>query len=533
MDSKLTIGLDFGTDSVRALLVDTANGEILASASTYYERWGHGDYSDACELRFRQHPLDYLKGMKQVVHEILQGIDPQRIAGIGVDTTGSTPCPVNRQGVPLALLPDFENDPDAMFILWKDHTAIAEAEAINAQASNWKDVNYTQYSGGTYSCEWFFAKILHILRQNPQVRQVAFSWVEHCDWITALLTGNSDPISMHRSRCAAGHKAMWHASWNGLPADAFLKAIDPLLGGLRSRLYTDTQTADKPAGTLCPEWASKLGLPVGITVAGGMVDGHVGAVGAGIRPGVLVKVFGTSSPDIAVTPQLAHAIPGICGQVDGSVLPGLIGLEAGQAAFGDIYAWCNQLVTGNGKKSLVELERVASQLPITPDGLLAIDWFNGRRTPKHNPHLRGSLIGLTLGTTAPMIYRALVEATCCGARSIVEYYRSEGVEVSTVVAVGGISRKSPFVMQTCADLLNMPIQVVKSDQVCALGGAMYAAVASGIYPDITTAIEKMNSGIDIIYRPDPERVELYERLYQRYLRYATFLEKEQMLDLKS
>ncbi|MBO5762318.1 MAG: ribulokinase, partial [Lentisphaeria bacterium] len=466
MANLLSIGLDFGSDSVRAVLVDTVDGTILNSAVFNYPRWAAGKYSDASEARFRQHPLDYLEGTEFVIKSVMAGIEPSRVAGIGIDTTGSTPCAVNREGTPLALTPEFAEEPDAMFILWKDHTALKEADRINEYIAEHPEENYTKYEGGIYSCEWFWAKILHSLRSNPRVRQAAYSWVEHCDWIVGELVGSKQPEKIYRSRCAAGHKAMWHASWGGLPPESFLTAIDPLLGGLRDRLYNETRTADFAAGKLTPEWAARLGLSENVVVAGSAFDAHAGAVGSGAMPYELVKVFGTSTCDI-ITADIPECIPGICGQVDGSVIPGITGLEAGQASFGDIFAWYKRCLSYTGTElSLAEIEKEAAALPPSDKGVLAIDWFNGRRTPDANAYLQGAILGLNLGTTAPAIYRALVESACCGARRIVERFRENGISVGSLIATGGISRKSPFTMQLCADLLNIPVKVAASDQVC-------------------------------------------------------------------
>ena len=530
MNSTLCIGLDFGTDSVRAVLARTDNGQIIATSVHEYVRWARGDYCDPAAMQFRQHPLDYLEGTEAVIRSVMAGIAPERVVGIGVDTTGSTPCAVNCNGTPLALTAEFANDPDAMFILWKDHTAIAEAERINDYAHSWGGPDYTLYAGGTYSSEWFWSKLLHVLRHNPRVRQAAFSFVEHCDWLCAELAGQCDPVTMSRSRCAAGHKAMWHASWGGLPAEDFLAGVDPLLAGWRERISSDSQTADQPVGTLCPAWAAKLGLGEHVVIAGGMIDCHAGAVGTGIRANELVKVFGTSTCDILVSKEVPHCVRGICGQVDGSVVPGMIGMEAGQAAFGDVYAWFRRLLSYEAPTSLPKLEQEAAALPLNLQGPLAMDWFNGRRSPDANPHLSGAIIGLNLSSTPAMIYRALVEATCCGARAISERFISEGIAVNAVLATGGISRKSPFVMQTCADILNRPIRVAASDQVCALGSAMFAAVAAAVHPDTETAMAHMSPGFDITYTPRPEFVAQYGLLYQRYQRYAELFEKAAMAE---
>ena len=516
---KYLIGLDFGTDSVRALLTDDRGRELTVSVREY-PRWKDGLYCNASESQFRQHPLDHLECLESVLKEVLTGIDRSQVAGIGIDTTGSTVCAVNAEGVPLALLPEFAENPNAMFLLWKDHTAIREAERINEVAGNWEGGDYRMFTGGIYSCEWFWSKILHVLRVDPAVGNAAFSWVEHCDWITAELTGKKDPLKMARSRCAAGHKALWHASWGGLPSGEFLRSVDPLLGELRKSLYTETLTADQAAGMISPVWAEKLGLPPDVAVACGLLDCHSGAVGANIRENTLVSVFGTSTCDLLVG-RGSRPVGGICGQVDGSIVPGLTGFEAGQSAFGDIFAWFRRFLSGGGMQiSLAELEREAAALPLSSDGVFALDWFNGRRSPGDNPNLKGAVFGMNLGTAPSMVYRALVEAACCGFRRIIDHFRAESQPVENVFATGGIAHKSPFVMQICADLLNMPIQIVRSEQVCALGGAMNAAAAAGLYPSLPEAMDSMSSGFDRIYSPVPAHTAVYEEIYRRYMKYA-------------
>jgi L-ribulokinase len=540
---RYLIGCDFGTDSVRAVVV-SANGGEEASCAVPYPRWSRGLYCDPRENRFRQHPLDYTESMINAVRGALADLPAdaaQRVVGIGIDTTGSTPCAVNEAGTPLALLPEFADNPNAMFVLWKDHTAVDEAAEINRAAASWSGPDFTAYEGGIYSSEWFWAKILHILRCDEAVRQAAFSWVEHCDWMPALLTGNTDPLTLKRSRCAAGHKAMWHAAWGGLPGEEFLADLDPLLAGLRERLYTETFTADVPAGRLCPEWAEKLGLPSGIAVSVGAFDAHMGAVGGGIKPATLTKIMGTSTCDMLVAaPGIIgdKQVAGICGQVDGSIIPGMIGLEAGQSSFGDVYAWFVDILfwplrfvqpSGASEEEELELKqgikdtilenltRAAEALDMENTSLLALDWLNGRRTPDADQSLKGALIGLTLGTSAPMIFRALVEATAFGSRAIVERFRREGVAIDEVVALGGIAQKSGFVMQVSADVLNMPIKVARSQETCALGAAMFAAAAAGVHPTLPQAQERMAGGFAETYRPDPERAARYDNLYRRYL----------------
>lgn len=521
---QLFIGLDFGSDSVRALLVDRFGNE-LATAVHCYRRWGEMRYCDAAKLQFRQHPADYLEGMEAVIAGVLKNQNASQVAAIAVDTTASTPCAVDRNGVPLALKAEFADDPDAMFILWKDHTAIAEEQRINECSGNWKDNDFRKYSGGIYSCEWFWSKVLHVLRHNAAVRENAYSFVELCDWIPGVLSGNCVPETMCRSRCAAGHKAMWHREWGGLPPEEFLVAVDPLLKGLRGRLYNETVTADHAAGVISPEWAAKLGVPESVVIGTGAIDCHVGAIGAQIKPGEMVKVLGTSTCDILVIPDPGKTVPGICGQVDGSVLPGLTGIEAGQSAFGDIYNWFRNFLGYAGEVALEKLEQDAAQLPVGAGGVSALDWHNGRRTPYADSGLTGAIAGLNLGTTAPMVYRALIESTVMGSKAILEHYRENMLTVNGITAVGGISHKSEFIMQMCADAFNMPIKVAKTGQSCALGAAMMAAAACKCYKDVPTASEQMGSGYLKIYTPDPERNRQYEKIYRKYRELGKVMEK--------
>ncbi len=552
MDSKFVIGIDYGTDSVRSVLIDTQSGKELDASVFYYPRWKKGLFCDPLKNRFRQHPLDYIEGLISTVKKITENLSAEkkdRITGISIDTTGSTPAPVNGDGTPLALLPDFDKDPDAMFILWKDHTAIKEAEEINKLAGNGKHPDYTQYSGGIYSPEWFWAKILHILRKNSKVRKNAHSWVEHCDWLPALLSGNTDPGKLRRSRCAGGHKALWHPEFGGLPSGEFLTELDPLLDGIRERLYSETYTSAEKAGELSEEWAENLGLSAGISIGVGALDAHFGAVGGEIRPGVMLKIMGTSTCDIIVAPCSeisGRPVRGICGEVDGSVVPGFIGMEAGQGAFGDIYAWFRKLlawplellpdsalISGETAKKLGEeiidkiiplLSRQASAVPAGETALIAVDWMNGRRTPDAAPLLKGAIGGLTLGSDAPRIFRALVEATAFGSKRILERFIDEGITINSIIANGGVAKKSPFVMQILADVLNKPVKTVSSDQACSLGAAMFASVHSGIYKDLESAQKAMGSGYDAEYIPNRENVRIYETLYNKYIRFGNFLE---------
>lgn len=548
--TPFALGLDYGTDSVRALLVNALNGEEVASHVVYYPRWQKGLFCIPGKDQFRQHPLDYLESLEQVVQELwLQapaGAAAQ-VVGIAFDTTGSTPIAVDSEGVALALKPEFCDNPNAMFVLWKDHTAIREAQEITAAAANARE-HYLKYAGGIYSSEWYWAKALHVSRKDPAVAKAAYLWVEHCDWISAVLTGTTHPAQLRMGRCATGHKLMWHASWGGYPPNDFFLSIDPLLNGLRDRLPAETHTSDQACGLLQAEWADKLRLPAGIPVSFGAFDCHMGAVAARVKPGVLTKIMGTSTCDITVASYEAigpKCIRGICGQVDGSVIPGLVGLEAGQSAFGDLYAWFRDLLTGPSlailrkstlidantqqqlaleieQQMLVQLSAAASELAIGEAGITALDWVNGRRTPDADQTVAMALCGLKMGSQAPQVFRALVEATAFGARAIIERFKNEGVAIDSVVAIGGISKKSDFVMQTCADVWNCPIDVLHSEQSCALGAAIFAAVAGGLYADVAQAQEAMASSVSKTYQPNPQAAAAYEPLYQRYIKLAEF-----------
>ena len=546
---KYVIGMDFGTDSVRSVIVDILSGEEISSQISYFRRWAEGKYCSPDKNQFRQHPLDHIKSLEESVVGALKKASPDtadNIIGIGVDTTGSTPAPIDKDGTVLALKEGFTDNPNAMFIMWKDHTAVEESELINKVARSWGGEDYTKYEGGVYSSEWFWSKILHILIEDNKVREAAFSWVEHADWIPAVITGNMDPLKLKRSRCAAGHKAMWHASWGGLPPEEFLVKVSPLLSGLRDRLYNETYTSDNAAGKLTAEWAARLGLKEGIPVSVGAYDAHMGAVGAGISPGTFVKIIGTSCCDIAVSPKNEigeKLVAGICGQVDGSVIPGMIGLEAGQSAYGDVYAWFrdllswpleNLLSSALSKKEIDKavdliiprLTEAASRINPGESSLVVLDWLNGRRTPYADQKLKGAILGVTLGTDAPKLFRALVEATAFGAKAIIERFNQENIAINQVVAIGGIPKKSPLVMQILSDVLDMPVKVAKSEQAVALGAAMFGAVVTGIYKSVEEAQKNMGSGFETTYYPDKKKAFIYNTLYAKYKKLGNILEDE-------
>lgn len=553
-EKKYVIGLDYGSDSARAVIVEAHSGDEVASSVKHYPRWMEGKYCDPAKDQYRQHPLDYIEVMEFIVKDALKQAGPgvaENVVGMSFDTTGSTPVFVNEEGVPLALLPEFAENPNAMFVLWKDHTAVKEAAEINELARKWK-IDYTQYEGGVYSSEWVWAKVLHVLRQDEKVRKAAYSWIEHCDWMPALITGKQKPAEVLRSRCAAGHKAMWLESWGGLPEEDFFKALDPLLAGYRDRLFKDTYTSDVKVGNLNAEWAGRLGLSTKVAVGVGAFDCHMGAVGGGVTPNVLARAIGTSTCDIMIASyeQIGDKlIAGICGQVDGSVIPGYVGLEAGQSGFGDIYAWFkrviswplnnilvnSKLVDAETRAKLIEetedqiiplLSQEAMKISPEESTVIAVDWMNGRRTPDASQEVTGSIAGLKLGSDAPRIFRALVEATAFGSKAIVDRFAREGVKIEGVIGLGGVAKKSPFVMQTLADVLNMPIKIARTVETCAFGAAMFASVAAGLYARVEDAQKAMAKGFEKEYSPNPAMVKVYSEIYKMYQKLGAFTEKE-------
>lgn len=546
------IGVDYGTDSVRSIIVNAANGQEIASSVFYYPRWKEGRYCAPQTNQFRQHPLDYVEGLEHTIKSCITQAGAAvaaNVKAISVDTTGSTPVAVDKTGTPLALLPEFAENPNAMFILWKDHTSVKEAAEINAHAEKFTP-NYLQFVGGIYSSEWFWAKLLHISRVDEKIRGAAYSWVEHCDWIPFLLTGGNDVQALRRGVCAAGHKALWAKEFNGLPPEDFFTALDPLLKGVTERLFTETYTSDKPAGTISAEWASKLGIPADVVIGVGAFDCHMGAVGGQIEPYHLSKVMGTSTCDMLVAPieEIKDTlVKGICGQVPGSIIPGMLGLEAGQSAFGDAYAWFKNvlawpvqqvigqsaLLDADTKEQLIQetlnniipvLSQQAAALDWNENSELAVDWLNGRRTPDANQLLKGAVSGLNLGTSAPRIFRAIVEATCFGAKAIADRFVEQGVPVKGLIGMGGVAKKSPFIMQMMADVMNMPIRIHKSEQTCALGAAMFAATAAGIYTKVEEAMDAMGQGFDAEYHPNATQAALYAKRYEKYKALGYFVE---------
>ena len=528
---RLSLGLDYGTNSVRTVIVDVTNGEELATTVHQYETGQEGIILDSADHNLaRQNPADYLRGIEVSMKEIMcqaksadKDFDASQIIGIGIDTTGSTPIPVDKSGTALAMKDEFKDNPNAQAWLWKDHTGHAEAAEITELAEK-EHPEYLAKCGGTYSSEWFFSKILHCLRVDPKVFDAAYTWVEHADYMTALLTGTTHPDKLKRCRCAAGHKAMFNDDWGGYPAKDFLAKLDPKLGQLRDTLSDKTYAIDQKAGDLTEEWANKLGLKAQIPVAMGAFDAHLGGVGSGISTGKLVKIIGTSTCDMAVWPsdkELAD-VPGICGIVDGSILPGFWGLEAGQSAVGDIFNWFVNYLQPGGKAagSHEALSEKAAKLRPGQSGLLALDWNNGNRTILVDQRLTGLLLGQTLHTTPEEIYRALIEATAFGALTIINRFEEYGVKISEVINCGGIAEKNPMIMQIYADIIGREMKVARSAQTCALGsaiaGAVVAGSAAGGYDNYADAQAAMCGMKDTVYKPISENQKVYQQIYPLY-----------------
>ena len=526
MNSKYAIGLDYGTNSVRALIVNTANGHEVAAAVWGYPHGEQGVVLGRDPNLARQHPADYLQGAEVTIKEALaaakksaRGFTPAQVIGIGVDTTGSTPMPVDAAGRPLACDKRFAKNPAALAWLWKDHTGTAEAAEITALAGQIRP-QYLAWCGGVYSSEWFFSKVLHCLRAHPEVFDAAHSWVELADYVPAELTGTLAPERRIAGICAAGHKAMYRAEWGGFPDAEFLGKLDPKLAALRGRLCQRVASVDRAAGGLTAAWAAKTGLTAGIPVAVGAFDAHLGAVGCGVAPGTMVKILGTSACDITIAPgtEKLAAIPGLCGIVKGSVLPGYYALEAGQSAVGDIFNWFVNYIQPGGKTdgSHEALSARAARIAPGESGLLALDWNNGNRTILVDQLLTGLLVGQTLYTTPAEIYRALIEATAFGALTIINRFEEYGVKVKQIVNCGGIADKSPLVLQIYADVTGRPMRVSRSAQTCALGAAIAAAVVGGAHPDFASAQKAMTGLKPRAFKPDPKAHAVYRELYSLY-----------------
>ncbi|MEG0788590.1 MAG: ribulokinase [Alistipes sp.] len=552
MKQTYVIGIDYGTDSVRALLVDAVSGAQIASSVCAYPRWAEGLYCNADQSQFRQHPLDYLEGLKQVLSAVLRAHPnaAKSLRAIAIDTTASTPCFVDKRCRPLALHAQYCEDPDAMFVLWKDHTAHREAAEITARCAQ-SPVNYACQSGNHYSAECGWAKALHLLRNNPSLRQDAYALIELCDWIPAVLTGCTDLQKLRTGRCGAALKLMWSEQWSGYPPTSFFETLDPTLALIVERMNPAAYGCDVAAGNLSAEWANLLGVSSEVAVCVGNVDSYSGAVGAGIEQGTLVLNLGTSACYMALmTPADMHGqiIDGIFGQVENSILPGMIGFEAGLSAFGDVYAWFKrllswpidallmtsmqvddttkrQLATELKDKMMESLTLAAAQLPLRTDAPLATDYFNGRRSPAPCNVLTASLDGLTLNTSAPEIYYALAEATAFATKAIFDHLVRHGVSIDKLIGIGGISQKSPFVMQLLADVMEMPLHVSDCSHSCALGAVIHAARVAGVYPSVVDAQHALCPPVARVYKPDPSKASLFRTRYERYLQTGAFAEQ--------
>ena len=519
-----TLGVDFGTNSVRALVVRCSDGAEFGSRVVDYPSGAQGVLLDPKDgLLARQHPGDYLFGLEESITGALAeagrkpDFDPSKVLGIGLDSTGSSPIPVDAQNRPLALSDRWRANLDAQCWLWKDHTGWREAARITELCAKLRP-QYIAKCGGIYSSEWFWAKLWHCLNVAPETFNSAFSWVELADWAPSVLAGVADPRLVKRGVCAAGHKALYSDDWTGLPDKEVLAALDSRLADLRDRLYEKAYDATEPAGSLCSDWATRLGLAAGIPIAIGEFDVHYGAIGCGVCEGTLVKVIGTSTCDCAVVSaeKPIADIPGICGIVKGAILPGFFGIEAGQSAVGDIFKWWVEVVLGGDAALHAELTAQAAKQRPGQAGLLALDWNNGNRTILVDQRLTGLLLGQDLYTTRADIYRALIEATAFGARAIIERIQEYGVSTDRVVCTGGIAEKNPLLMQIYADVTGCVMQVAGSSQTCALGSAIAAAVLAGAHPDFAAAEAAMTSLRPESYQPVAANRAVYDELYALY-----------------
>lgn len=551
MVRKLVAGVDYGSDSVRVLLADAVTGEAVADGVCAYPRWAEKRYCDPAAVQYRQHALDYIEGLEAAMKTALDRAGEgagQDIIGIAVDTTGSTPGPVDREGTPLCLLEEFKDNPNAMFHLWKDHTAVEEAKEINEVFSA-GDIDYTKYQG-IYSSEWFWAKILHTTRVDERIREAAWTWTEHCDWIAGLLVGNVNPDTIAHCSCAAGHKALWHSEFGGLPSEERLSRLDPYLCDVAERYKMSPVPAGTCIGTISKEWAGRLGVNPEAKIGAGSFDAHAGGVGAGVGLHTLVQVVGTSTVEMLVDkPEVLRGknLKEYCGQAEDSIVPGYVGLEMSQPAFGDVYAWFKELLLWPMRQMgipeeildreqrqkltdylagqiLPSLEKEAKNC--IEEDLTALDWFNGRRYPKLNESVRAAINRLSLGTRAPSIYCALVKGTVFGCKRVYNSLVDNGLQIDRIIAVGGIAKKSPFIMQMMSDALGVPIMVCKEEQMCAKGAAVYAAVAAGIFASVEEGQRTYCETYKANYFPDDTKRGMYEQMYEDYLCLGEAVETE-------
>ena len=538
---EVVIGVDFGTSGARAVALNAMDGTQRATAVVRYPQWEAGLYCNPAVSVFRQHPVELVEAFERLIRELVAelltvGEDPAAVRAITVATTGSTPTAISRNGLPLAFDSRFAEHPDALCLLWKDHAAEAECARIIAAAGRYRERtgrDLLAYSGGSYAAEWFWAKLYHVARHAPEVAEAALTFAEHSDWLPALLCGNSDPASWKRNRCGAAHKALWNAAWGGYPERAFFESLDDgagaYLADLRDSLPADTYTANHAFGTLSEEWAKRLGLSSTVRVGVGLFDAHAAAIAGGAAPGVVAKTIGTSSAEMLAVPHVAlagRALPGIESQADGSIVPGAWGVEAGQSAFGDMFAWFDSLLrfaspggpgTVDARASLIpQLSAAAAALEPDPAGPVVVDWFNGRRSPFLDTSVQGRIGGLTLATDAPRLYRALIEGAAFGTRAIHELLRSQGVPIDRVVLLGGIPRKSPLLVRVLADVLQTPLELCAVEHAAAHGAAVMAAVVAGVHPNLAAAQAAMVPSNTEVVRPNPAYAAVYNRLCARY-----------------
>jgi len=548
MGRILVAGVDYGSDSVRVLLAEANTGNAVADGVCAYPRWAEERYCVPAAMQYRQHALDYTESLETAMEQALKKAGKhagQEVVGLAIDTTGSTPCPVDREGLPLCLREEFADNPNAMFHLWKDHTAVEEAKEINEVFSKGA-IDYTKYQG-VYSSEWFWAKILHTVRTDEAIRRAAWTWTEHCDWIAGMLVGNTNPDTIAHCSCAAGHKALWHSEFGGLPSRDCLKQLDPYLSDVSERYGRSPVPAGTYIGTLTEEWAKRLKLNPNVKVGAGSFDAHAGGVGAGIAPNTLVEVVGTSTVEMLIVPSQeleGKDLREYCGQAEDSIVPGYVGLEMSQPAFGDVYAWFKELLLWplqtevpetvlNPEKKERLLEHLGEQIlprleesarACIEEDLTALDWFNGRRYPKLNESVTAAISGLSLGTKAPSVYCALVKGTVFGCKRIYHSLADRGLTIERIIAVGGIAKKSFFIMQMMSDALGIPIMVCKEEQMCAKGAAIYASVAAGIFHTVEQGQERCCEPYRANYFPDESKKAMYESMYKKYLQLGEMAE---------
>ena len=554
MENVYVIGLELGTDSARALLVNARTGEEVDTEVVSYPRWMEGRYTVDSDAQFRHHPLDYIEAVERSVGTVVRR-HPDMVEGIvsiSLDTTASTPCLVDRECTPLALKPEYRENPDAMFVVWKDHTGQAEADEINALLSR-QPVNYALHTGNSYSAENFWSKVLHVLRHSPELQREAYSAIEICDYIPALLTGCRDASAVRIGHCGAASKAMWAEEWGGYPPAEFFEQLDPVLLPILAHLPRTTYSCEKSAGRLTPEWAGRLGLRAGIVIGVGNVDSHSGGVGGGIEYGTMVMNLGTSACFMSVMPPKEMGdtiVEGIFSQVEGSILSHMVGFESGLSAFGDVFAWFRKLmmwpleniagqcgfVSEQVRQKLMEeaenrmlddIAHEAERLEVTMDTPLATDWLNGRRAPYSNSALTATVSGLSLSTTVAEIYYSLVEATAFATKCCIDHNSRFGVVTRRLVAIGGIARKSPFVVQMLSDVMNMPIEVPDCPQAGTLGAAIHAAVVAGVYPSVGEAQRVLCKPVCQTYHPNAHRHVLLQHRYARYIALGKFTESSE------